>query len=565
MSEEIKMAKNFNITDLVTLVDVDRFEQLLIETNYNQLETEFIVNGFRHGFSLEYRGETNVKMTSPNLKFRGIGSPIILWNKIMKEVEAGRYAGPFEEIPYEDNYIQSPIGLVSKDQGKDTRLIFHLSYPRGTGKSVNANIPKELCTVKYPDFNEAVILCLKAGKSCKTAKSDLKSAFRHLCMSPDAYRYLLMKCNSPVDGKCYYFLDKCLSFGASISCSHFQRVSNGIAHIVMSKTGKNLVNYLDDYLFAALVKLMCDGQVHQFLKVCNDIRFPVSLEKTFWGSTVIIFLGLLINTATQMISVPAEKIFRAKELINSVLEKKSKKMTLNQLQKVCGFLNFLGRCIIPGRAFTRRLYPKGKHNLLKPHHHLRITQEMKLDLSMWLQFLSNQAAFCRPFMDFNKFWSAKEIDMYSDAANHRLLGMGAVCQNSWMIQQWDEAFIKKFNPTIQYLELYALVAGVLQWIHRFANRRVVLFCDNKSVLGMVNNNSTSCRQSMVLIRILVLHCMKENVRIFVKHVKSKDNDFAKSLSRIDMNRFNRIRGDKYEENPTPVPEIIWPMDKVWLR
>ena len=98
----------------------------------------------------------------------------------MKEVKEERYAGPFEQIPFE-YYIQSPIGLVPKECGKNTRLIFHLSYPRGKEKiSVNANTPEELCKVKYPDFNEAIQLCLRAGKACNVTKSDMKSAFRNL-------------------------------------------------------------------------------------------------------------------------------------------------------------------------------------------------------------------------------------------------------------------------------------------------------------------------------------------------------------------------------------------------
>ena len=52
-------------------------------------------------------------LTAPNLKFR-VGNPTILWNKVMKEVGLGRYAGPFKQIPF-NNYIQSPIGLVEKD------------------------------------------------------------------------------------------------------------------------------------------------------------------------------------------------------------------------------------------------------------------------------------------------------------------------------------------------------------------------------------------------------------------------------------------------------------------
>ena len=78
-----------------------------------------------------------MKVKSPNLKLN-IGDEVDLWNKVMKEVKLGRYAGPFKEIPDEfaDDFIQSLIGLVPKDDGKDTRLIFHLSYPRvKTGKN----------------------------------------------------------------------------------------------------------------------------------------------------------------------------------------------------------------------------------------------------------------------------------------------------------------------------------------------------------------------------------------------------------------------------------------------
>ena len=102
---------------------------------YDSVKTEFLIKGFTQGFDLGYRGPEKVKQNSPNLKFT-IGNETELWNKVMKEVKELRYAGPFQEPPFEF-YIQSPIGLVPKDKGKKTRLIFHLSYPRDTDKSVN--------------------------------------------------------------------------------------------------------------------------------------------------------------------------------------------------------------------------------------------------------------------------------------------------------------------------------------------------------------------------------------------------------------------------------------------
>ena len=100
------------------------------------------------------------------------------------------------------------------------------------------------------------------------------------------------------------------------------------------------MNYLDDFFFAAMMKLICNNQVKQFLEVCDMISFPVSLEKTFWGTTRLEFLGLLIDTVLQCVCIPVDKIVRAVNLIETVLSNKSKKVTLHQLQKICGFLNF---------------------------------------------------------------------------------------------------------------------------------------------------------------------------------------------------------------------------------
>ena len=181
------MFENFDLTNIISPVDADQLKSLLIESKYCPQKTEFLVKGFREGFSIGYEGDENVKQSSPNLQFH-TGDETILWNKVMKEVKAKRYAGPYDRIPY-DTYIQSPIGLVPKDGGKDVCLIFHLSHPRKDNTSVNANIPKDLCTVHYPDFNRAIQLCLRSGKGCKLSKSDMKSAFRNLGLKKSQWRF----------------------------------------------------------------------------------------------------------------------------------------------------------------------------------------------------------------------------------------------------------------------------------------------------------------------------------------------------------------------------------------
>ena len=93
-----------DLENIKTPVDVEMFEQLLNESKYDKEETRFLINGFRHEFCIGYKGDEEVKLKAPNLKFRGVGNPTELWNKVMKEVKEERYAGPFESIPFE-HYI----------------------------------------------------------------------------------------------------------------------------------------------------------------------------------------------------------------------------------------------------------------------------------------------------------------------------------------------------------------------------------------------------------------------------------------------------------------------------
>ena len=393
---EILEEINLDFKNIVTPVKVEIYESMLKNAGYDEQKTDFLVKGFKNGFSLGYQGPKKVAKKSANLKFT-VGSSTELWNKIMTEVKAKRYAEPFKRIPYR-YFIQSPVGLVPKDKGKKTRLIFHLSYPK-KGDSVNSGIPQDLCKVKYLDFMEAVALCIKEGQACFCAKSDMSMAFRNIPMNKNSWCLLILKATHPISSKTYYFVDKSLPFGASISCAIFQAFSDSIAYLVKFRTKRDLVNYLDDFFFAALCKAICNGQVQVFLDICHSICFSVSLEKTYWDAELLTFLGFLIDTVNRRISIPTDKLKKGIEMIDYVLNKKNKKITLLFLQQLTGFLNFICRCVVPGRTFLRRLYCLGDNDKLLLHHHIRISAECRLDMEIWRKFLSDPLIYSKPFMD----------------------------------------------------------------------------------------------------------------------------------------------------------------------
>ena len=252
--QHVDYFENFDLENIHTPVNYLELQILLIETDYDKTETPFLVDRFRYGFDLEYQGPVHCKSSASNLPLT-VGSRIELWNKLMKEVKLKRVAGPFDTIPFE-NYIQSPIGLVPKAGGDQTRLIFHLSHDCSDGKSVNACTPKELCSTKYCDLDHVIRNYIKLRETVDqdadadlqshqhchgyakyklvvvySGKTDVKSAFRIVPLLWKCWPWLTMFAVNPLNGKIQYFVDKCLPFGASISCSHFQRMSNALKHI----------------------------------------------------------------------------------------------------------------------------------------------------------------------------------------------------------------------------------------------------------------------------------------------------------------------------------------------
>ena len=157
--------------------------------------------GFTSGFSLHYSGE-HKSFESKNLPSTN-KNPDGVRQKIYKEIQAGRVAGPFCKLPFKKFRI-SPLGLVPKHKPGEFLLIHHLSFPKGD--SVNDFIDPKLCSVSYIRFDVAVHMVQRLGKGALLGKSDLKHAFRLIPVAKADFPLLGFK----FDG--YYFFCSVTSF-----------------------------------------------------------------------------------------------------------------------------------------------------------------------------------------------------------------------------------------------------------------------------------------------------------------------------------------------------------------
>ena len=77
---------------------------------------------------------------------------------------------------------------------------------------------------------------------------------------------------------------------------------------------------------------------------------------------------------------------------------------------------------------------------------------------------SGKCSVNRPMVDIlGKGVTSREIKFYSDASVADELGYGCLLDNKWIFGSWEPGYVQKFKPSIEYLELFTLCAGILTW------------------------------------------------------------------------------------------------------
>ena len=132
---------------------------------------------------------------------------------------------------------------------------------------------------------------------------------------------------------------------------------------------------------AAPVKVYTEA----FSKLCCVVGLAIKTKKNVEGQ-VASFAGFELDTQTMTIRLPAKKLTKARHLVRNAIEQNS--LSLVDIQRITGCLNFLTTLVPLGRTFLRRLYnmeryfpPEGR-NFKR-----RLSCEAKRDLSWWNQIL----------------------------------------------------------------------------------------------------------------------------------------------------------------------------------
>ena len=491
-----------------------------------------LITGITKGVSLGYQGQ-RCQRISKNL-ISAYSHPHIIDDELSKELRLQRIAGPFDTPPVA-NLQCSGVGVIPKKTG-GWRMIMHLSAPQDN--SINDGIHKEDFTLHYSSIDDAVQMVHRLGCGTLLAKTDIKSAFRTIPVRVEDRELLGIHWRSK------FYVDCCLPFGLRSAPYIFNQYAEALEWILQHNfLIFNTIHYLDDFLIAGKPDSdECKKALQTMLQVCEQLGFPIAQTKIEGPTTVITFLGIHIDTIKMELRLPMEKLDDLLSLLKRWLRKR--KATKRELLSLIGKLSFAAKVVPAGRIFLRRLIDLST-SAKKLHHHIYLSTSARADIQWWQDFLPGWNGVSLMLQE--KWETAADLNLSTDASG--TLGFGAYFQGAWFTGTWS---IAQLPRSIQWKELFAIVAAAATWGNQWQTKKILVSCDNQAIVQVWQAKNPKHPAITRLCRILFLLAARNNFNIALKHLPGKINSRADALSRQQVQHFKRLTPEAAAD-PTTIP------------
>ena len=367
------------------------------------------------------------------------------------------------------------------------------------------------------------------GKDAMMFKIDLSRYFRQLPLDPGDYSLT----GYVIDGQLYF--DKVLPMGMRTAPYIAQRVTNAIGYI-HKKLQYFLLNYVDDFLGAEHRDIIWAAYTH-LTELLAKLKVDTAPEKIVPPTTRIEFLGITLDSQTMTMEIPTEKIKETQMELNTWTYRTA--ATRKELESIVGKLQFMGKCVKPGRVFIARLL-NWMRNLPRNGKN-SIPQEAKKDLAWWARYLQNYNGVSILWMHNNP-----EVDsvIATDASKK---GFGGITGNQYFRgrfpQQWR-------NKNIAELEMRAVIAAIKIWGPTVLHRQYFwIHVDNEAVATVINTGAARLESLQDTLREIAMLAAHHQFIIKAKHISGISNRIPDWPSRWEepaskrlFNEFARDRG-----------------------
>ena len=255
--------------------------------------------------------------------------------------------GPFP-IQECSGIVTSSMGVIPKKTPGKWRVIVDLSRPKGA--SVNDYTRLQHCHLAYFSVDDATLLMQALSPEVCMTKVNIHDAYRLVPIHPADRPFLGVSWRDRV------FVDCQLPFGLASAPAIFSAIAEALKWVLRERGVRCMLHYLDDFLLlGSPYSDECSQALAITMSTCSELGIPLALDKTAGSTTEFTFLGVLLSSASQLVSLPQDKLQALRILIQQFLGRRVVR-DVAALESLIGHLVHATKVCPLGKAFFNSLF-----------------------------------------------------------------------------------------------------------------------------------------------------------------------------------------------------------------
>jgi hypothetical protein len=416
--------------------------------------------------------------------------------------------------------------------GKKPRIVVDL------GRNLNDYLPD--APFKYSTVQDSVRLSQAFSTPAWYVKLDISSCFLSFPIDPGDVPFY----------RCRGARGEWLEFTSMVfGLKPAPRIASLLLDVVsatLTNWGVSHVQYLDDFLLVADSREAAEECARVATKVLAMFGLALSTDKTEGPSQVIEFLGIIINSIEQTLSISSG---RKKELLDILgAFSKRERSSCTRVQSLLGKLSFAATVLPGARPFTRRII-----DLLRRNYRLSniiLDPPFQKDVSYWRDHIGAwngrqkwRASAAEPCV-FGSDASTEGFGYGLESAPksvvsrlHRGMRPGNVRAGVWSSVNGDAAR-QQSSSNIAWGEMFCTVAAVSEYGADLRDQHIVFVIDNESDVSVINRQRSREPRVCGLLRSLCDLSLRHNFSFNAVHRSGVDNELMDWASRPSIHRFD---------------------------